>query len=127
MPRGLSFAQYLQSVDEELGLIAEIDFRKHHFESLRHWQNSERILSFKYEQILGHEKAVFREIFSFYELSSYERQIGAWLADRFSLRHRRADSHIRDARPGQWKRHFTPRVAAYSNDRYADLIELLDY
>ncbi len=124
---GESYSDYLQSLGIEDGLIAEIQFRKHHLESLRHWSINEKIKVFKYETIIGREAETFREIFDFYQLSKLEKAAGAWLADRFSMKNRQEDRHLRDPRPGQWQQHFTQRVQTYFDDRYADLILKLDY
>jgi len=127
MPQGVSYAGYLKSLSLEDGLIAEIQFRKFHLESLREWPDDERIRLFKYEAILGNEAEVFRQIFDFFLLSHAEQIAAAWLASRFSVDRRTDDRHIRDPRPGQWKERFTPRVAAYFDDRYADIIDRLEY
>lgn len=34
---GSSYARYLQSIPEEEGLLAELEFRRHHFESMAAW------------------------------------------------------------------------------------------
>lgn len=127
MPAGTSFAQYLQGLSVEDGLSAEIEFRKHHFDSLRQWPNDERIRLFKYEHIVGNERAVFGEIFSFYELPWYERRAGMWLADRYAARHRRFDPHVRDPRPGQWRGYFTSSLSEAFERQHGDLLDRLEY
>jgi hypothetical protein len=127
MPCGLSFADYLGGLSEEDGLIAEIEFRKCHFESLRQWPDSDQILLFKYEDIVGNEAEVFGVIFDFYELPRHERLVGTWLANHYSAARRAGDSHVRNAAAGQWRKHFTPKVDAYFKERYADLLEILAY
>lgn len=127
MEPGLSYAEHLQKLSLEEGLIAEIQFRRFHLESLREWQADERIRLFRYEDILGNERAVFSEIFAFYELPRREALLGAGLAWRYSVRRRKRDRHVRNPEPGQWRAYFTPRVRSYFDTRYRDIVEDLGY
>jgi len=128
MPKDISYAAYLEKLPKEEGLIAEIQFRKFHLESLRNWVQDERIKVYKYEDILGNEAAVFSDIFRFYQLPKFDRILGVALAKRYALNNVKRDvKHIRNPIPGQWKEHFTPKVKAYFDQRYGDLFELLGY
>ena len=127
MPGGISFAEYLQRLSVEEGLLAEMAFRKHHFESLRRWRPDPRIRVFKYEEILGHEAEVFGEIFAFYELPWLERRAAMWLARYYAAPNRAGDRHVRDPSPGQWRSHFTPAVLEAFERQHGDLLELLGY
>ena len=112
MPSGPSYAEYLQSLDREAGLLAEMEFRDAHLQSLREWPDDERIQLIRYESILGNERKVFSEIADFYELGRFEQARIARLADRYSSRRRSTDKHIRNPQPAQWREHFTPAVEA---------------
>jgi hypothetical protein len=125
---GVSFAAYLQSLPEEEGLLAELEFRALHLESMAHWPETHpNIVTFRYEEVVGREAAAFRELFAFYELNPLERGLGAWFARRHSLRRRSGDPHIRNPASGQWRRHFTPRVRRAFEANYAGLVEQLGY
>jgi len=125
---GLSFAQYLESIPEEDGLLAELEFRARHLESMTRWPAEHPdIVTYRYEDILGNEAAVFGELFDFYGLRPLERRLGCWFAKRYALRRRRADPHVRDPSAGQWRKHFTPRVKQAFDARFAELPELLGY
>ena len=125
---GKSFAQYLQSLPEEEGLIAELEFRALHFESMACWPTDHAdIVTYRYEDILGHEREVFQELFEFYQLSPIERRLGGWFANRYSIGRRRTDPHIRNPASGQWRKHFTPRVRQAFDSRYAALVRQLGY
>lgn len=125
---GSSFAEYLQSIPEEEGLLAELEFRKNHLESMAQWPTVHPdIVTFRYEDILGNEVAVFRELFDFYGLSPLERGLGTWFAKRYSIRKRSADPHIRNPASGQWRKHFTPRVKQAFDAEYSGLIRQLEY
>ena len=125
---GTSFARYLQSIPEEEGLLAELEFRSLHFESMAEWPTDHPdILMHRYEDIVGHELEVFRELFDFYGFSPLEQRLGLWLAKRHSMGRRKADPHIRNPAAGQWRQHFTPRVRKVFDAKYAGLVRQLGY
>lgn len=125
---GTSFAAYLRSVDEEAGLLAELSFRRHHFDSMRAWpEGHPDIVTHRYEQIVGREVEVFRALFRFYGLSFVQRIVGGWLAKRYSFKKIASDPHVRDPASGQWRNHFTPRVRSAFEARHPGLIEHLGY
>ena len=126
--RDLSFAQYLRSLPEEDGLLAEMEFRTFHFESMAAWPaDHPDIRTFRYEDIIGNEAEIFRQLFAFYGMRPPERWLGLFLARRFALGSRGADPHVRDPSGGQWRKHFTPRVRRAFDARYAGLIRQLGY
>jgi hypothetical protein len=133
IPEGLrasggSFADYLSSIPEEEGLLAELEFRTRHFESMARWPADDpHISTYRYEDILGHEVEIIREIVAFYGLSAIERRLCAWFANRYTLSRRKADPHIRNPSSGQWRRHFTPCVQKAFDARFAGLIQQLGY
>jgi hypothetical protein len=128
LSNGQSYASYLQTVDIEDGLICEIDFRKNHFESMAQWPDSDNILVLSYENILGNEEQIFHRLFSFYDFNTLEKTLGIYFAKRYSAGRRAgAVQHIRSPEPGQWRKHFTPRVADYFDQRHGDLLRKLGY
>ena len=85
------------------------------------------IVTYRYEDIVGNEAAVFGELAGFYGLSALERRLGAWFAKRYSLGRRGRDPHVRNPASGQWRQRFTPRVRREFDARYAGLVEMLGY
>jgi hypothetical protein len=125
---GVSFAGHLQSLSEEDGLLAEMEFRGRHLESMDRWPDEHpQILTIRYEDVLGREVEVFRTILAFYGVSSLQRWLGAVFAERYSLGRRRADPHVRNPASGQWRRHFTDRVRTEFDQRYSGLVGRLGY
>ena len=124
-----TFRDYLNDVSLEEGLMAEMAFRRRHFESMWAWpKDDRRVELFRYEEVLGHEVEIFDQIFRFYELPFMNRRVGLHFAHRFrasspSLR----SEHIRDPRIGQWREVFTHAVTKRFDDEYGDLIEMLGY
>jgi hypothetical protein len=129
LPTGQSFSGYLQSIAPEDGLLAEMEFRRNHFESMRAWPDDHPCIRlFRYEDIVGNEVEVFQQIFAFYELPRSHRWMAARLADCLSARRQKKRlKHIRDPRPRQWVEHFTPRVTMRFEEQYGDLLDKLHY
>ncbi len=127
---GTSFASYLNAVPEEEGLLAELEFRAPHLQSMAAWPDHPDIRTYRYEDILGNEAAVFLELFEHYGFGPLERRLGRFFCRRYSLRKlgkRGADPHIRNPVSGQWREHFTPRVRRAFDERYAGLVDKLGY
>ena len=125
-----SYASLLQSLDVEEGLLAEIEFRKRHFESMREWPTDDPdIRLFRYEDILEREAEAMWEILTFLEFPWHAALLGGLLAKRHSATSRRqsASTHVRDPRAGQWREHFTPRVEREFDSLYADLVTRYGY
>ena len=126
--REVSFAQYLQELPQEEGLLAELEFRANHFQSMARWPSRHPgIVVYRYEDIVGKEDRAFQQIFRHYGLSPVERGLGRLFARRYSIRKKRADPHVRNPAPGQWRKHFTPRVRRAFDAEYAALIQQLGY
>ena len=129
MGKGNSFSSYLQSLSKEDGLIAEIDFRENHLNSMKEWPIADpRIKIYRYEDLIDNELDVFEEIFKFYEVTWLEKRIGLILADHFSAKRQAGKTHhIRNPKKSQWKEHFTPRVQDYFERQHGGLIERYGY
>jgi len=126
--RDLSFAQHLQELSTEEGLLAELEFRRRHFESMEAWPTTHPdILTLRYEDLVGNESASFDELFRFYGMTQLERRVGGWLVQRFAWDPARRDAHVRNPSPGQWREHFTPRVENVFHDRHPGLLQRLGY
>ena len=126
---GQSFAQYLNEVPQEEGLIAELDFRQKHYDSMRAWPDDDaRVRLFRYEELVGNEAACYDAMFRFYRFGRLDRLVGRYYANRYRAARRQARSvHIRNASSGQWRQHFSPRLERLFDQRYGDLVEKLGY
>jgi len=126
---GGAYSEYLSSVSEEDGLIAEIDFRQKHFESMRHWPEDDlRIRVFKYEDMIGNEWNTFRELFRFYGLNVFQTALGLFFMDRYSAKKQQGKRrHIRNVKSKQWREYFTPKVEEYFNSKYSDVLKRYNY
>ncbi|MBF0275409.1 MAG: sulfotransferase domain-containing protein, partial [Nitrospinae bacterium] len=129
LPKGMTFAQYLNNVSLEEGLLAEIEFRKYHFESMLQWpDNDERIKTFRYEDIMNDQVKCFQDIFDFYEVPFWAKIRGKSYAKKYSVSKRKGKSkHIRNPSSGQWRKYFTPALHKTFNENYEDLLTKLGY
>jgi len=125
---GLSYSAYLQSVSEEEGLLAELEFRRAHFESMAAWPvDHPDVLTFRYEDVLGAEQPTFDAIFDHYGFGALERGLGRFFVRRHALRSKSSDPHVRNPSSGQWRSRFTPRVRVVFEESFPGLIERLGY
>jgi len=124
-----SFSSYLHSLSKEDGLIAEIDFREHHFNSMKEWPTADpRIKIFRYEDMLNNEKRIFEEIFTFYDVTWLEKRIGLILSNYYSAKRQSSKTqHIRNPKISQWREHFTPKVQDYFERKHGELLEPYGY
>ncbi len=122
-----SFADYLSELDVEEGLLAEMEFRKFHLESMRLWKEDSRIKLFKYEDIVNNEVETFDAMADHFELSTSEKRKVTKYAQQFSLRNQDGNRHVRNPKPEQWKEHFTDKVNEVFNAEYNDLLEMYGY
>jgi hypothetical protein len=127
---GESFADYLQRVDRETGLLAEIEFRSRHFDSMREWPDDDpRIRIWRYEDILGNERQVMHEVASHYRVAWPFRAQMTRKASQFDAKHTLAQKHvhIRNPTPGQWREVLTPKVEAVVRERWGDVLVRYGY
>jgi hypothetical protein len=130
-----SYVQCLQRLDQEDGLIAEMEFREPHFRAMLEWPTEDpRIRLWRYEDVLGNEVQVMDEIGAHYEWpdddhpSSFRESLRRE-ADRWRMRDALLawDKHPRDPKSGQWRQLFTPKVCRRFDELYGNLPERLGY
>lgn len=125
---GESFSECLLRLPIEEGLLAEMEFRTRHFESMRSWPDSPDVLVQRYEDVLEDLPKAYARIAAHFGLTAAER-----LVLRRIVAYRSSDtvtdrsSHVRNPAPSQWREHFTPRVTAEFNDRWGDIVERYGY
>ena len=129
LPRGSSLSQFLNRASLEQGLLAELTFRQNHFDSMMTWSGEDRrVRLFRYEDIVGNEAEIYDQMFEFYGFSTANRFVGRFYARRYRAAKRQANlKHIRNASSGQWREYFTPEITRQFNQRYAELLDKLQY
>jgi len=131
VPSGVAdetYSDYLNRVSTEDGLLAEIEFRQHHFQSMLDWEDHKDILLFKYEDILGRELEVVERITQFYLLPRATKNRVLKQAETNTLKNKISrDRHIRNPSPKQWKSHFTDRVAGVFEEQWGAILDRYGY
>lgn len=122
---GESLHTCLNRLSIEDGLIAEVEFRRYHFESMAQWKDDPRVRTWKYRDVIGHEADVFREIASHYGMPEEMQNRIGWIAHK-NRAEKRSDHHVRDPTPGQWQSHFTPKVHSVFDAEYGALLDEVD-
>lgn len=125
MPNEMSYAEYLQSRDVETGLLAELEFRRRHFESMAAWpEEDERLLVFDYSDIIGNEEFVYRRLMDHYRIPGLRKAVGMHAVRKFSAAAagNRTD-HVRNPQPGQWRGVLTPGVLETLQEQHPVLLE----
>jgi hypothetical protein len=130
-----TFAEHLQRLDQEEGLISEIELRMHDFHTMVQWPTDDpAIRTWKYEDIIGHEVEVMDAVGAHYgwpddtDPFSLRQDLRRW-AERWRAKDTKQewDTHVRDPRPGQWHRLFTPKVRHAFDRMCGDLPQQLGY
>ena len=129
MQKGESIAECLQRLDEEEGLMAEIDFRANHFDSMLAWpENDSRVVVYRYEDILGQERETMQRVAAHLQMELWRRWVIGFLAAKYSAQKQsQKTEHIRNPESAQWKKHFTNRVEEYFQSRHPELLVKLGY
>jgi len=127
MPKGMSYADYLKSLSVEDGLKAEIEFRKHHLQSMLQWPEDNRIKLFRYEDIMTDQVNAFEQIVKHYEIEGFAKKKILHFAKQNALDKRKGDKHIRNSSAGQWREHFSPELNEYFLSQYSEILDIYNY
>ncbi len=125
---GQSYAEFLESISLEDGLIAEMQFRKKHFEAMEAWDyQNPRCIEIRYEDFVHNEIPTLHKIFDHYLLEEESRIRGLDIAEKHRVGRNAFPGHIRDPEPEQWKKYFTPRLQEYFGILYPSLLAKTGY
>ena len=127
---GESLEMALNRLDQEAGLLAELELRTLDFDSMREWPlDDPRIRVWRYEDILGEERRVMGEVAAHYGLPWGLRMRVQRNAVRFDAKHAVAEKskHVRNPSSGQWRSVFTPRVEDAFLQRWGDVLDRYGY
>ena len=129
-PRDCSYQEYLNLLDPERGMIVEMIWRSDSFGQMAIWNFGDpRIIEVRYEDFIGNEVGVFRDILNHYGMRPELIEEGGELVDQRSLRNleKGAQKHTRSGIVGQWTEEFTPLVRSVFKELYGDLLIRLGY
>lgn len=127
---GESLMDFLNNVVLEQGLIAEIDVRRPHYHSMMSWDPSDpRVLTIRYEDMLGNEPEMFDHIGKHMGWGWIERADARRCARKYRAGGKTTvrKGHIRNPNPRQWTKHFTPELLDMFEAEFAPLLEAYGY
>ncbi len=129
-PSGVSYQEYLNSLDKFKGLILEIIRNYGSITHMGKWDyNNPNVIEIKYEDIIGNEGAVFERIFDHYGLNPEIRKRGVELAEAFSLKNMKKEekTHVRDGSLEQWRKGMETEHVRIFDELYPDVMDKLGY
>ncbi len=117
---GLGYQDYLCSLDEHDGLMAEIEWlATTTLAEMSDWDyHQPEFLELRFEDAVADERGTFDTLFRWYGFDDAAVAFGLEAVDRLSLRHGGAlPRHARSGRPGEWR----DRLAPDHIDRFKEL------
>jgi hypothetical protein len=131
---GFSYKDLLNYLDQDTGLLVELNWRKTSFGRMLDWDyDNPSILEMNYEKVFGNEKESFYKLFKHYGLDSTAIDLGLQLVNKYSfenqmkLGHTGEKRHLSKGSNGQWKEYFSPALKNIFKERYQGLILKLGY
>lgn len=135
--RGLTYQEHLNSLDEEEGLAEEMRrMAGTLLPRMAAWDFSdERFFEIRYEEIMGREPAVLRDLFTHYGWPSDHLDEVVAFADGFSFQKvvqrtpgaGEAQHHLRSGQSGQWRDVFTPGLVDLARELMTDVLIATGY
>jgi hypothetical protein len=127
---GISYQEFLRSVDEHEGLMAEITWVAHHSAAaMAAWSYDQpEFLELHYEDAIADEHRVFEQVFRWLHLNDTAIQMGMEAVDRLTLKRGGAvPNHGRSGKPGEWRERLAPDHIAHFKDLMGDLVVRTGY
>lgn len=134
LPADVSYQQQLHDLDQEAGLLFELDqVAGACIQRMASWNYANpNVLELRFEQILGAERATFQRLFEWYGFDADTAAEAADIADGLTLKNAGEDSAMsKHARPGsrigQWRDFFSPAVTTAFKQKYGTALIRLGY
>jgi hypothetical protein len=134
--RGMSYREYLNSVDQNEGLLTEIRRVSFWVPHMVNWDyQNPRVFEIRYEDILQAEETTFGELFAHYGFSEEAVERCCRIAARYSFRSLskgagtsgRVKSHLRSGRSGEWRELFHEEHKQLFKELYPGAVAALGY
>jgi len=117
---GLSYQDYLLSLNEHDGLMAEVEYvARRTAKDMAQWDYEQtEFLELRYEDAMIDSRATFERLFAWYGFTDRATEIGLEATERLSLgRGGAIANHVRSGTPGEWK----TRLSADHIERFKEL------
>ncbi len=133
---GRTYQELLNSLNQEDGLIQEIERFSGSFRKMIEWDyNNPDIFELRYEELLTDEGTIYRKLFQHYGFNSQAVERGLRIAKRSSFEARakrqvgtvQEKSVMRSGKPGQWRDYFTDPVKNRFKELVGDVLIELGY
>ncbi len=133
--KNLSYQQYLNTLSEEEGMLAEMK-RTSAIPEIENWDyENENCFEIKYEDLIKDEQYNFNKIFKHYAFNSNAINKSLEFAEQNSFKNKTGrklgqtakKSHLRSGRLEQWKEVYTDKHKEYFKKRYGKLLIRLGY
>jgi hypothetical protein len=132
---GMSYQAYLNSVDREEGLLAEIErCAATTLADMAAWDYGQpEFVELRYEDVINDEPAMFRRLFDFYGFDDKAVAVGLSAVEEASIHSRRTPDtgtqrrHVRSGKTAQWREHFGASHVERFKALTGDLLVRLGY
>ncbi len=127
---GKSYQAMLRGLDEEAGLMAEIEWLAAGTAgAMGAWDyHQPEFLELRYEDVLADERSSFERLFRWYGFDDDAVGLGLDAVERFSLSRGGArPAHVRAGAPGEWEGRLGPAHLARFKELTGDLVVRLGY
>jgi Sulfotransferase domain len=132
--RGRSYREYLNSIDQDKGLVAEIHRNWFWIPHMAGWNyNNSKIFEIKYEDIIIDEEAILYKMFEHYGFKPNAVKRCCSIASKHSFKTLTkykgtgSKSHLRSGKCGEWKQYFKKEHKDLFKTMYPDALVKLGY
>jgi hypothetical protein len=134
---GLSYQEYLNSLDQDRGLSAEIERAAAQFAHMAAWEYDDpRFLELRFEDLRSEGSSAFERIFRHYDFSDAAVERGLYWVEYHSWENTKArevkrgqtgSSHLRSRTSGEWRHTLSAEHLARIEELAGPLIRRLGY
>lgn len=131
--RGMTYKEYLNSVDRDEGLAAEIRRNSFWIPHMAAWDfNNPNMFEIRYEEIIRDEERILRAMFEHYGFTERAVERCLAIARKYSFKAMRGKkkggkSHLRSGKSGEWREMFKDEHKALFKELYPNVVARLGY
>jgi hypothetical protein len=130
--RGMSYREYLNSLDQEEGLLVEIRRMSFWVNHMLDWDyQNPNMFEIRYEDIMEDEEATFRNMFQHYGFTPAAVDASCRIAARYTFKKMSEpgalQSHLRSGKAGEWKQFFGAAHRRLFKELYPGAVVRLGY